>query len=170
MRKPKMYFAIHCRSSIWLRRSIQFFKGIILISTFSILISTNHSYLVIALILFIIFFIVKIIPIPHQDSIEVYFDRLIYKTKIKDVEVYFNHIAFIDQDVVEAHEGDTYYKTIEFLDESMASILYIEARGYSYDGLVVLCNRIYSVNQEFSTSENTSRSIFNLDNDKQEVI
>ena len=106
----------------------------------------------------------------HKDSIEVYFDHLVYKTKIKEVELYFNQISFIDQDVIEGHNGDTYYKSIEFLDNTMASILYIEGSGYSYDGLVALCNRIFSVNQEFSTIRNTTESIFKLDYDKQEFI
>ncbi|MEY9979606.1 hypothetical protein ABH968_004585 [Lysinibacillus sp. RC79] len=110
MQKPKMYFVISSRSYIWLRRSVLFVKVIILIAALCLLISTKQSYLVITLFLFVGFFILKLIPMPHQDSIEVYFDHLIYKTKIKEVELYFNQISFIDQDVVEGHKGDSYYK------------------------------------------------------------
>lgn len=170
MSKPKMYFVIACRSHILLSRSILLVKVIIMITAFFSLINTKQSYLVITLFLFVGFFILKLIPMPHQDSIEVYFDHLIYKTKIIEVELYFNQISFIDQDVVEVQEGESYYKSIEFLDDTMASILYIEGSGYSYEGLVALCNRIFSVNQEFSTIRNTTESIFNLDYDKQEFI
>lgn len=167
MRKPKSYFVISCRSHNWLRRSVFFLKIFILIVAFCYLIGTKQSYLVITLILFINSFILKLIPMPHLDSIEVYFDRIIYITKNKVVELYFNQIAFIDQDVVEGPKDESYYKSIEFLDETMSSLLYIEGNGYSYDELVVLCNRIYSVNQEFSFLRNTSESPFSVDNEKE---
>ncbi|MEB2282590.1 hypothetical protein LAV73_21930 [Lysinibacillus xylanilyticus] len=169
MRKPKMYFVIACQSHILLSRSILLVKVIIMITALCLLISTKQSYLVITLFLFLGFFILKLIPMPHQDSIEVYFDHLIYKTKIKEVELYFNQISFIDQDVVEGQKGESYYKSIEFLDETMSSLLYIDGISYSYDGLVILCNRIYSVNQELSSLRNTSESTFSVNYEKHDL-
>ncbi len=158
MRKPKLYFTITCRNQIWLWRSILLIKAVILLATIYIVLNTNQSFLVAALILFLAFFILKFVPMPFRDSIDVYFDRLIYKTKIKEVELYFSQIAFIDQDVVSGQKDVPSYKSIEFLDESMKSILYIEGIGYPYDGLVTLCNRICSVNQEFATFNNTTKA------------
>ncbi|MFJ7982291.1 hypothetical protein ACIQ1D_18695 [Lysinibacillus xylanilyticus] len=169
MRRPKLYFTIPCRNQIWLWRSILFIKAVILIATLYIIINTIQSYLVAALILFLAFFILKLVPMPFQNSIDVYYDRLVYKTKIKEVELYFSQIAFIDQDVVSDRKDEPYYQGIEFLDESMKSLLYIEGIGYSYEGLVTLCNRICSINQEFTSFKNTT-SAFDINFDEKAEI
>lgn len=156
MKKNKKYFTIYCRNHIWLRRSILLTQGLVFILAIYTILNYIQSYLVAALVVFFSFFFLKLVPKPSQDSIDVYFDRLIYKSKVKEVELYFNKIAFIDQDVFECENGKSSYKSIEFLDESMNSILYIDGSGYSYEGLVSLCIRIQSINQEHAHLENNN--------------
>ncbi|PIJ97982.1 hypothetical protein CTN02_09565 [Lysinibacillus sphaericus] len=107
------------------------------------------GYLVSTVIIFLTFFLLKFVPMPYKDTIDVYFDRLVYKSKFKKIELNFSDIAFIDQDVVDERKSHSYYKSIEFLDESMNSLLFIDGSGYAYDDLVVLCNRICTINQEY---------------------
>lgn len=96
---------------------------------------------------------------PHKDTIDVFYDRFIYKTKFKKVELDFRDIAFIDQDVMDERKGEAYYRSVEFLDESMKSLLFIEGNGYAYDDLVALCNRISTINQEYFPANNSSNAL-----------
>lgn len=155
MRKPKVYFTILCRNKIWISRGLLLGKTAIFFSVIYYLIQIKQGYLLSAIILFLTFFFMKFVPMPHQDTIDVYYDRMVYKSKFKEIELNFNNIAFIDQDVVDEQKGSSYYQSIEFLDESMNSLLYIEGSGYSYDELVVLCNRILVINQEIISSNKT---------------
>ncbi|WP_447403086.1 hypothetical protein ACE1MS_22935 (plasmid) [Lysinibacillus sp. fkY74-1] len=157
--KTKVYFTIFCRKKIWLYRSLILGKSAILLIVFSLLMYINQGYLISTIVLFLTFFLIKILPMPHKDTIDVFYDRFIYKTKFKKVELDFRDIAFIDQDVMDERKGEAYYRSVEFLDESMKSLLFIEGNGYAYDDLVALCNRISTINQEYFPANSSSNAL-----------
>ena len=109
-----------------------------------------------------------LIPAPKSESIEVYFDHFIYKSNVKQITLAFEDIAFIDQDVIEG-KRHTYYKSIEFLDELMQSLLFIEGEGFIYDELILLCNRISSINHALSQNGNQNLHLSIFDNSDSEL-
>ncbi|MGR7910328.1 hypothetical protein ACU64V_13030 [Lysinibacillus capsici] len=160
--KAKVYFTIYCRKKVWLYRSLLLGKAAIILIVFSLLIHIEKGYLISAIVIFLTFFFLKFLPMPHTDVIDVYYDRLIYKSKFKKVELNFSDIAFINQDIVDERKGNSYYRNIEFLDETRNSLLFIEGRGYAFNDLVALCNRIYTINQEHFPPKNNSSSTLNV--------
>ncbi|WDV09269.1 hypothetical protein [Lysinibacillus irui] len=170
MKKAKVYFTIPCRNKIWLFRSLLLGKASIFLIEIYILSLLKLGYLVSTVIIFLTFFLLKFVPMPYKDTIDVYFDRLIYKSKYKEIELNFSDIAFIDQDVVDEQKSHSYYKSIEFLDESMNSLLFIDGSGYAYDDLVVLCNRICTINQEYLPFKKSSSNPLEINFNENEIV
>lgn len=151
MKQPKAFFTFHCKRALMQKRLFVLLKLGLGFGLITLLFSIKVDFLISVLILFGLFFILKFIPSPQQESILVYYDRLIYKTSKKESELSFQQIAFIDQDIEEV-KGHSYYKSVEFLDEAMSSLLYIDGQGYEYDELVFLCNRILNINKSNAAS------------------
>ncbi|MDM5333993.1 hypothetical protein QUF56_12220 [Ureibacillus composti] len=157
-RQPKMYYVLRCKTDIWKIRSVQLLKFLCFVGTLLAMFYFKLSLTIIVVILFGIYLVLKMLPAPYQETIEFYFDHFIFKSKVKEVTLYLNEIAFIDQDVEDM--GKPYYKSIEFLNERMESLLCIDARGYEYDALVLLCNRIYEMNQFLASEQTTTKVMF----------
>ncbi|HCG4536194.1 TPA: hypothetical protein NJY08_005048 [Salmonella enterica subsp. enterica serovar Typhi str. AG3] len=142
-----------------------FFNLFIALSIFFILLLLLYFKvsLISGTIVFALYYIiVKMIPSPSVERFEVFFDRFIFNSKVKNVELDFNSIAFIDQDVI-GDGKNAIYKSIEFLNGKMESLLFIDARGYNYIDLVVLCNRIREVNEFYSMQIKEPAEVFNIE-------
>lgn len=160
MRKPKFHSIMYNSKAKRANRLYSIFIIVCWLLLLTCLYYFNVSFISSVIFCFLFFILAKWLPSPCLECIEIYFDRLIYKSKVKEIEIGFKDVAFIDQDVVEGESP--FYKSIELLNESMESLLYIDGKGYSYENLVTLCNRIYEVNNSYDWNTPSKEKLFSV--------
>jgi len=137
---------------------------ILIAGVFGIRLYLELNFFYIALIIFCLIFSFKWLPLKKPVRIHVGISSFeVIEGKVRK-EIEFNDVSYIDQNVIEGTKP--YYESITFLNAQFEEIYKLNASGFDYKELVMLCEHIRQTNYEFGTEALEMNNLQHLFNDE----